>query len=220
MEREAKNAILAAMTDTPHRRDHWQDVWTGKDPERVSWFQPDPAVSVALIQSLGPRRDAAIVDVGGGASLLVDRLLGLGFVHLAVLDVSDAALAHAAGRLGAMGDDVAWIASDVLDWRPAPGLFDLWHDRAVFHFLTDPADQRAYARVLDAALSPDGAVILGTFAPDGPEKCSGLPVQRHDAASLAAVLGPGFRLVEERAEDHATPGGAVQKFRWSVFRRV
>ncbi len=208
------------MADTPDRRSHWQDVWTGKDPERVSWFQSDPAVSIELIHSLGRRRDAAIVDVGGGASLLVDRLLGLGFVHLAVLDVSEAALAHAAGRLGPVGDDVAWIASDVLEWEPVPGRHDIWHDRAVFHFLTDPADQHAYARVVETALAPDGAVILGSFAPDGPTKCSGLPVARHDAASLAAVLGPGFHLVEERAEDHTTPAGAVQKFYWSVFRRV
>ncbi|MEW5729042.1 MAG: class I SAM-dependent methyltransferase, partial [Pseudomonadota bacterium] len=192
------------MSVSPDRRSHWQKVWTEKDPQRVSWFQPDPATSVALVQALAPRADAPIVDVGGGASLLVDRLLGLGFGRVAVLDVSEAALAHAAERLGPLGDAVAWIASDVLEWAPAPGSFDVWHDRAVFHFLTDPADQRAYARVLETALAPRGAVILGTFAPDGPEKCSGLPVARHDAASLSAILGPGFQLVEERAEEHTT----------------
>lgn len=209
----------AAMTETPDRRAHWQRVWTQKSPDAVSWFQPEPAMSVALIQSLSLRKDAGIVDIGGGASLLVDRLTGLGFVHVAVLDVSEAALGHAAERLGPAGDDVAWIASDVLTWQPVPELFGLWHDRAVFHFLTDPDDRKTYVRVLETALAPDGAVILGTFAPDGPERCSGLPVARHDAASLSGILGPGFALVEERAEEHTTPGGSVQRFRWSVFRR-
>ncbi|CAA7618853.1 SAM-dependent methyltransferase [Candidatus Terasakiella magnetica] len=200
------------------QRDHWQTVWTTKAPEAVSWHQDDPAASLALIRAAGLRRDAAIIDVGGGASVLVDRLVEAGFIHVAVLDISGAALQHTAERLGPLGDEVAWIESDVLSWRPVPGLFDLWHDRAVFHFLTDPAQQAAYVAVMRRALGPEAQVILGTFAPDGPERCSGLPVCRHDSASLSAMLGPDFRLEEELDEDHHTPGGMVQKFHWCRFR--
>lgn len=199
---------------------HWASVWSEKQPTNVSWFQPEPAPSLTRIDALGLRKDAGIVDIGGGASPLVDRLLERGFVHVAVLDIAEAGFHHAVERLGPLADDVTWIEADVTQWQPVPGLFDLWHDRAVFHFLTEPGQQQAYARVLDRALSPDGTAIIATFAPDGPEKCSGLPVSRHDGASLSSVLGPGFRLIEERREDHVTPGGAVQKFCWCVFRRA
>jgi SAM-dependent methyltransferase len=200
---------------------HWQDVWSRKHAEEVSWYQDDPTLSLAMIRAAGLRRDAAILDVGGGASALAERLLlDHGYVHVAVLDIAEAALAQNAERLGPLGDDVSWICADVLDWRPVPGLFDLWHDRAVLHFLTDPADQSRYVAVMKHALGPDATVILATFAPDGPETCSGLPVCRHDAAGLAAILGPDFRLVEECREGHVTPGGAVQKFCWARFLRV
>ncbi len=199
---------------------HWQTVWMTRQPEEVSWYQDDPAPSLAMITAAGLRRDAAIIDVGGGASVLVDRLLERGYVHVAVLDIAEAALRQAAERLGPMGDDVTWIEADVLGWRPVPGLFDLWHDRAVLHFLDQPADQARYVEVMKAALGPGATVILATFAPDGPEKCSGLPVRRHDAASLAALLGPDFRLVEEVRHEHVTPGGNVQKFQWCRFVRV
>lgn len=199
---------------------HWRNVWTTKQPDEVSWHQDDPAPSLAMIRAASLRKDAAIIDVGGGASVLVDRLLEQGFAHVAVLDIAGAALQIAAERLGPMGDDVTWIESSVLDWRPVPGLFDLWHDRAVLHFLTDPGDQARYVEVMTAALGPDATVILATFAPDGPEKCSGLPVCRHDSASLSALLGPDFRLVEETRQDHVTPGGNAQKFQWCRFVRV
>ncbi|CAA7620949.1 class I SAM-dependent methyltransferase [Magnetospirillum sp. SS-4] len=202
------------------RRDHWETVWTTKSPEAVSWHQDDPAPSLAMIEAAGLRKDAAIVDVGGGASVLVDRLLERGHVHVAVLDVSGAALRVAAERLGPLGDDVHWIESDVTSWSPVPGLFDLWHDRAVLHFLTDPAEQAAYAAVLKRATGPGATVILATFAPDGPEKCSGLPVRRHDGATLSALLGPDFRLIEERRQAHVTPGGSTQNFAWCRFARV
>jgi trans-aconitate methyltransferase len=208
------------MTVNEERRSHWQQVWASKQADEVSWFQPKPAVSLRLIESLGLRKDAGVVDVGGGASTLVDCLLERGWHHVAVLDVSEAALDQAAERLGPLGDDVAWIESDILEWRPVPGLFDVWHDRAVFHFLTRPEDQKAYRRVLMTALVPGGAVILGTFAPDGPEKCSGLPVQRHDSTSLAKALGPDFELLQELRETHTTPGGRPQSFVWCVFRRI
>lgn len=199
---------------------HWQTVWTTKPADEVSWYQDDPAPSLAMIAAAGLRKDAAIIDVGGGASTLVDRLLERGYVHVAVLDIAEAALRQAAERLGPMGDDVTWIEADVLDWRPVPGLFDLWHDRAVLHFLAEPADQARYVEVMKVALGPGATVVLAAFAPDGPEKCSGLPVRRHDSASLAALLGPEFRLAEEARQEHVTPGGNVQKFQWARFVRA
>lgn len=208
------------MSTSDDRRVHWQNVWTSKQPEAVSWFQPEPTTSLALIAKTELRRDAGIVDIGGGASLLVDRLLERNYAHVAVLDVSGAALEVAAERLGPRGDDVVWIESDILEWRPVPGLFELWHDRAVFHFLTSPEEQKVYRKVMMTALVPGGWAIIGTFAPDGPEKCSGLPVTQHDAASLAHLLGPDFELIEEMREEHHTPGGAVQKFNWCVFRKM
>lgn len=208
------------MTVNEERKDHWQKVWTAKQADEVSWFQPEPTLSMNLIERLDLRKDAGIVDIGGGASLLVDRLTERGWHHVAVLDISQAALDQAAERLGPLGDDVTWIETDILEWRPVPGLFDLWHDRAVFHFLTRSEDQRAYRRVLMTALVPGGTVILATFAPDGPETCSGLAVARHDIHSLAHVLGPDFDLIETRREDHLTPSGKAQAFTWGVFRRV
>jgi trans-aconitate methyltransferase len=208
------------MSTSDDRRVHWQKVWTSKQPEAVSWFQPEPTTSLALIAKTDLRQDAGIVDIGGGASLLVDRLLEMNYAHVAVLDVSGAALEVAAERLGPLGDDVTWIESDILEWRPVPGLFELWHDRAVFHFLTSPEEQKVYRKVMMTALVPGGWAIIGTFAPDGPEKCSGLPVAQHNAASLAHLLGPDFELIEEIREEHHTPGGSVQKFNWCVFRKV
>lgn len=207
------------MTTSDDRRSHWQAVWGRVAPEAASWHQPDPARSLALIESAGLRRDAGIIDVGGGQSTLVDRLAERGWVHLAVLDVSAAAIAAVAERMGPLADDVTWIESDVLEWRPVPGLFELWHDRACFHFLTDPGDQRKYAEVMATALVPGGIAILAGFAPDGPERCSGLPVARHDDDTLAALLGPAFVLEHHEDEEHVTPGGAAQHFRWWVFRR-
>ncbi|OAN46691.1 SAM-dependent methyltransferase [Paramagnetospirillum marisnigri] len=201
------------------RKTHWQSVWTTKDHEETSWFQDDPTPSLEMIEAASLRKDAAIIDVGGGASHLVDRLLERGCVHVAVLDVAEAALHQAAERLGPMGDDVTWIVSDVLDWRPVPGLFDLWHDRAVFHFLRDPGEQAAYVAVMKRALGPEATVIIAAFAPDGPEKCSGLPVVRHGEQSLARILGPEFRLVEHRRQEHQTPMGNIQHFTWCRFVR-
>lgn len=206
------------MTDA---RDHWETVWSAKSPEEVSWFQPEPTTSLTLIDSLALHKNDPIVDVGGGASLLVDRLVERGYAQIAVVDISDAALDQAAKRLGAAGDDVTFVVADVRKWwLVLPGVFKLWHDRAVFHFLITDEDQQAYVKALENALAADGFVILATFALDGPEKCSGLPVVRHDAASLSDILGANFRLIEDRFEEHKTPGGTVQKFQWCVFQRV
>ncbi len=201
------------------RKGHWQGVYTARAETEVSWFQTTPAPSLDLLRLAGADRYSAIVDIGGGASLLVDHLLAEGFRDLTVLDLSQAALDKTRARLGEAAAGVAWIAGDATEWTP-PKAYDVWHDRAAFHFLTEAADRAAYIERLRRALRVGGAAIFGTFAPDGPEKCSGLPVMRHDAASLAAALGPGFELVDERRHDHRTPAGATQKFQFSTFRRV
>jgi trans-aconitate methyltransferase len=200
------------------RRAHWDNVYATKDERSVSWFQENPAISLDLIHAAGAARSAAICDIGGGASRLVDALVGEGFQDITVLDISAKALAIARARLACAGERVRWIAADVTTWRPERP-FDLWHDRAVFHFLTDAGDRAAYAERVAQAVKPGGHVIIGAFAPDGPERCSGLPVMRHDAASIGAVLGPSFTLLESRRDDHRTPGGAVQHFHFSRFRR-
>jgi trans-aconitate methyltransferase len=198
---------------------HWEHVYATKGEDEVSWFQNKPGLSLELIRSTGATADWSVIDIGGGASRLVDALLDEGFTSLAVLDLSSAALAAARARLGARAEQVEWIAADVTTWTP-PRQYDVWHDRAAFHFLTDPADQLAYIARLKAALRRDGHAIIATFAPDGPEKCSGLPVQRYDSASLQETLGDGFKLLESHREAHATPWASTQWFQFSRFTRV
>ncbi|MDH6260047.1 class I SAM-dependent methyltransferase [Bradyrhizobium sp. BR13661] len=200
------------------RATHWQNVYATKGEAEVSWFQDSPATSLAMIRAANPDHHAAIIDIGGGASRLVDALLQDGYRHLTVLDLSANALAATKRRIGAAASTVDWIVADATTWEPAES-YDVWHDRAAFHFLTDPRDRAAYVERLRSAVAPGGHVIIATFAPDGPEKCSGLPVQRHDSASLAAELGPEFELVETRSEVHHTPWHSTQAFQFSRFRR-
>jgi trans-aconitate methyltransferase len=192
---------------------HWDDVYDRVGADRVSWYQPDPTVSAELIGDSGPVR--SVVDVGGGASVLVDVLLDAGIEDVTVLDLSARALDVARQRLGSRGDAVRWVEQDVRSWQPERR-FDLWHDRAVFHFLTEPADRDAYRSVLREALEPRGRVVIGTFAADGPTHCSGLPVARYGPAELAAEF-PGMRTVEQRRVVHLTPGGATQPFTWLLL---
>ncbi len=198
--------------------DHWQRVFTTKADAEVSWYQPRPDVSLDLITAAAPDRAAAIIDIGGGTSTLADHLLAAGYRDLTVLDISEAALTRGRQRLGAAADKVRWIATDIAEWTP-DRRWDVWHDRAAFHFLTDTARQDAYVRVMTEATAPSAVVIIATFALDGPERCSGLPVQRYSPATLAARLGPDFILVEGRGEDHVTPAGAVQRFSYAMLRR-
>ncbi|RCX33340.1 methyltransferase domain-containing protein [Thioalbus denitrificans] len=199
-------------------REHWEEVYTAKAEDQVSWFQERPTCSLELIRATGLGPAERLVDVGGGASRLVDALLEEGYRDITVVDIAGTALAQARARLGARAAAVAWRAADVL----AGGLggpFALWHDRAVFHFLT-AAEQRArYREVLEAEVPPGGQVIIATFAHDGPERCSGLPVARYTPEELAAELGPGCELLETRAERHRTPAGALQSFIFCRFRR-
>lgn len=203
---------------TTSRQAHWDNIYATKREAEVSWFEEIPKESLELLQLVGARPSSAIIDVGGGASRLVDSLVAKGFQDITVLDLSAAALDTARVRLGAKRDKVKWIVADATEWRPAE-LYDIWHDRAAFHFLTTESEQRAYLRRLKQALKPGGYVIIGTFAPEGPDRCSGLPVARHSAGTLAAILGADFALVDSRRHEHDTPWHAAQKFQFSTFRR-
>ena len=197
---------------------HWEGVYSTKSSTDVSWYQSDPALSLALIQNLAPTKGGRIIDIGGGASILVDRLLDIGFERVAVLDVSEAALNQAKSRLGERADRVEWIVADILDAGEI-GTADLWHDRAVFHFLTGSADRARYRDLAARTVRPGGYLILATFADDGPERCSGLDVCRYNARTLAIELGDPFTLIHEDAETHQTPWGTPQSFVYGIFRR-
>jgi ubiquinone/menaquinone biosynthesis C-methylase UbiE len=200
------------------RTDHWQKVYLSKGEQEVSWSQADPEPSLSLIEKFAPSHQFSIVDVGGGASRLVDALCARGYENLTVLDLSTAALETAKQRLGSAAAHVNWIAADATQWQPAQA-FDLWHDRAAFHFLVEARDRDAYLDRLRRGVKAGGHAIIATFALDGPEKCSGLPVQRYDPASLAEMLGEAFELIADLPHRHVTPWGAVQSFQFSVLRR-
>lgn len=204
-------------TDALDRAQHWAEVYTRRGDTEVSWYAPEPGVSLELIDAgaADPRRPA--VDVGAGASRLVDALLARGFADVTAVDVSDDGLAHARARLGAAASGVDWVVTDLLDWQP-DRRFGLWHDRAVFHFLTDPADRARYRDLLAAALAPGALVVVGTFAADGPESCSGLPTARYGPEELAAELGAGRTVLAQRREEHRTPSGGSQMFTWLALR--
>ena len=200
----------------PHA--HWQEVYTTRPATGVSWYQETPEPSLLLLALAGATAADGVVDIGGGASPLAGFLLNRGYRDVSVLDISEAALGRAREALGAAGDRIDWIAADATRWEPARH-YDVWHDRAAFHFLVGEEDRRAYLERLRRALRRGGHAIIGTFAPDGPEKCSGLPVRRYDAETLSDTLGPEFRLIDSRRHDHVTPWGAVQRFHFGTFRR-
>lgn len=201
------------------RREHWEQVYTTKGERELSWFETVPSVSLRLMEAAGLTRESCVLDVGGGDSHLVDSLVARGLDCLAVLDVSEAALHRARQRLGASAGVPKWIASDVTgNWSLQ--LMDIWHDRAVFHFLTDPTDRAMYLKHLHDTVKRDGAAIIATFALDGPEKCRGLPVARYSPESLAAELGTSFALIESIPYLHTTPWGTAQSFQYVRFSRV
>lgn len=202
-----------------NRKEHWSQVYQTKAPDDVSWYQTRPTTSLKLIEASSVAKDQGVIDVGAGASALVDFLLEAGFKRLGVLDISAAALQHARQRLGVRATSVEWFEADVTEFRP-PHRFGLWHDRAVFHFLTDPVDRRKYVETVSRTLTPDGHVVIATFAIEGPVKCSGLDVARYDAPSLAAELGAGFQLREQVDEIHVTPWSTEQKFSFFRFTRA
>jgi SAM-dependent methyltransferase len=200
------------------RQAHWDGVYTKKGENEVSWFQENPAPSLELIAQVGATSASAIIDIGGGASRLVDNLVERGFENVTVLDLSEAALEAAKARLRDRAAQVHWIVADATVWEPLRA-YDIWHDRAAFHFLTEDRDRAAYVARLELALKVGGYAIIATFALDGPERCSGLPVVRYDPVSLGQTLGRAFQLVDTRRHAHATPWRTEQSFQFSVFRR-
>jgi trans-aconitate methyltransferase len=198
---------------------HWEEVYRTKAPDSVSWFQPVPRPSLEAIARFGATPDQSLIDIGGGASSLAAELAKAGWRDLAVLDISAPALEVARAAMGAGGETVEWIAADITAWRPARG-YDIWHDRAVFHFLTEEPARVGYRAALAQGLKPGGLLLIATFAPDGPEKCSGLPVRRYGPAELADALGEGLEPLDNWREQHHTPGGSVQNFNWCAFRKT
>jgi trans-aconitate methyltransferase len=203
----------------PELTDHWDGAYAERGEQGVSWYTPWATPVLELLDRLGVPTTARVLDAGGGASPLVDGLLQRGHRDVTVLDLSAAGLEIARTRLGAAGATVEWVVADIRTWRPSRP-FDVWHDRAVLHFLVTPADRAAYLATLAAATRSGSIVILAPFAPDGPEQCSGLPVARYAAADLADLVGPDFVLLDDSREQHVTPWGTPQAFTRAVFRRV
>jgi SAM-dependent methyltransferase len=202
-----------------NKKQHWEQVYSTKASDLVSWFQMHAQQSLALIHNTGIAKDAAVIDVGGGASRLLDDLIAEGYADLTVLDLSASALAVAKQRLGKNADSVHWIVGDILQATFPLHRFDVWHDRAVFHFLTESAEREAYVAQVMHAVRPNGHLIIATFAEDGPEKCSGLPVVRYSPQKLHAAFGDNFLLVDYYKEAHHTPLGTVQQFVYCHLRK-
>lgn len=198
---------------------HWETVYTRKAPETVSWYRPHLEASLALIErAAGGNKSASIIDVGGGESTLVDDLLARGYEHIAVLDISQVAIEVTQKRLGRAAEKVQWIAADITEALELPSSFDIWHDRAVFHFLTVAEQRIAYVRNAINTVKPGGHLIISTFGPEGPAKCSGLDAMRYDAESLRNEFGVRFRAVESSKELHCTPKGNTQQFLYLLLQ--
>jgi SAM-dependent methyltransferase len=199
-------------------KEHWDQVYENKSPLEVSWFQSRPELSLKLIQNANPGLDSPIIDVGGGASTLVDCLLEQGYSNVTVLDIAEKALAGDRKRLGNKADSVDWYVGDVVDFDP-PQQFTIWHDRALFHFLTDHRQRKHYVDTLKRAVIPGGQIIIASFSIDGPTRCSGLNIVQYDKIKFLGELGPGFTLLEEQRETHTTPSGSKQLFVWFRVQR-
>jgi SAM-dependent methyltransferase len=199
-------------------RSHWENVYATKAPNAVSWYRPHLETSLEIIQKVAPALSAAIIDVGGGESTLVDDLLARGYQNVSVLDVSSAAIDFTKKRLGRMADSVQWVVGDITTVDLPANAYDVWHDRAVFHFLTAPEQRVAYVRQVGRAVKSGGYVLVSTFGPEGPTKCSGLEVMRYDAESLHAEFGVRFQLLESLKEFHETPFGTTQQFLYCLCR--
>jgi len=199
-------------------KSHWEGIYRNKLPTKVSWYQPHALRSLDLIRRVSPPPDGPIIDVGGGASTLIDDLLDAGYHDLTVLDLSTTALAESRTRLGTRAGTVRWIEADILDALLPKASYSVWHDRAVFHFLTAPADRARYVAQVRRAVRAGGFVLVATFADNGPTRCSGLEVKRYSPEALHAEFGAPFRLMTSEREEHITPGGALQMFTYCLCR--
>ena len=202
-----------------NQKDHWDQVYTTKPTEKLGWFKPHLQTSLTWIRGLSLDVEDPIIDVGGGASTLADDLLDVGHRSVTVLDISEKALSSAKSRLGKRAELVTWVDGDIISVDLLTHHYALWHDRAAFHFLTVPEQQRAYRNNLLKALKPGGHVIIGTFAPEAPPTCSGLPIQRYSPEQLEKTLGEEFDLERHHKELHITPGGVEQTYLYGLFRR-
>ncbi len=198
-------------------QEYWDDIYTKNQPDEVSWFQKEPAISLKIIQNISNNK-TQIIDIGGGASVLTDYLLTLGYSNVAVLDISKKAIEHAKKRLAELAVKVEWYVKDITDFIPSH-LYDIWHDRAVFHFLVDPKSRGFYVKTLKNSLKAEGYAIIATFAKDGPKKCSGLDIVQYDSLSIQHELGDEFTLIEHQSESHLTPKGNEQHFNYFLFQR-
>ncbi|MDZ4803214.1 MAG: class I SAM-dependent methyltransferase [Bryobacteraceae bacterium] len=203
----------------PENRAHWERIYRTKQESEVSWHQDEPELSLALVCAFS-RPGASVIDIGGGSSVLIGRLVERGFRGCAVLDISEAALGRARARIGSNACQIKWILADITNAPDDLGTFDVWHDRAVFHFLVTPEARDAYAGLARRTVPVGGELIIGTFALNGPEKCSGLEIERYDGCKLSTVLGSGFALRREIQETHVTPWGTPQQFTYAIFDRV
>jgi 2-polyprenyl-3-methyl-5-hydroxy-6-metoxy-1,4-benzoquinol methylase len=196
---------------------HWEHVYLTKSAEQTSWYQPHLQTSLDWISAAAPRRSASIIDVGGGESTLAEDLLALGYRDITVLDFAEAAISKSQHRMGTAAEQITWFAGDVIQTALPPNTYDIWHDRAVFHFLAEPDRRRAYVRKLVSSLKPSSHAVIATFGPRGPEECSGLPTQRYNAESLHHELGPDFQISRSSLIDHHTPFGTTQQFLYCDF---
>jgi Methyltransferase domain len=195
----------------------WDRAYAGGE-QHLSWYQRRPALSLTMIERAGIGPTAAVIDIGGGSSRLVDHLLDRGFTDVTVLDISAEPLAEGRRRLASRGRAVSWLVDDVRIWRPGRR-YQLWHDRATFHFQVEQCDRDGYLAALDVATAPGSVAIFATFAPDGPTDCSGLPVERYSPQQIAATLGTAWELAGHEHEHHTTPTGAIQSFTWTTLRK-
>jgi SAM-dependent methyltransferase len=206
-------------TDVRPTSNQWDWIYATRAVDAVGWYEPDPFTSRKLVDEAVARGARSVIDVGGGASSLVDHLIDLDLDRVAVLDISAAGLAVAQHRLGTRANEVEWIVGDVSNVRDV-GRFDVWHDRAAFHFLLDDRSRRGYVRLAERTVPVGGTAIIATFAEDGPERCSGMPVRRYDPVDLALEWGGGFRLMSDLRYEHHTPAGVPQRFQYSCLERV
>ncbi|MGB5693174.1 MAG: class I SAM-dependent methyltransferase [Flavobacteriaceae bacterium] len=209
---------IAEIMENSKRRDHWEEIYQTKETEEVSWYQKSPKTSLELIQQSDLPKTARIIDMGGGDSLLVDNLLEMGFNNISVVDISETALNKSRERLGAKGADVNWIQGNATRFHP-PGKFDLWHDRATFHFLIHENKIDRYLQTAYQHINPEGILLLGTFSEKGPHQCSGLPVNQYSSKSLVRRLEKQFEIITCKTIDHFTPTGSAQNFLYCIFRR-
>jgi len=200
-------------------KDHWQKIYLEKPETSFSWYQPYPSFSIQLIQELKLPLSAKIIDIGGGDSHLVDALLDLGYTNLTVIDIAQAAIDRAKVRLGTKAFSVNWVVTDVLDFKPS-GTFDLWHDRAAFHFLTHETSIAKYKQIASTSIAKNGTLILATFSENGPQKCSGLVIQQYSAIAMQKIFSPNFNLIKTAFHDHQTPSQSAQNFIYCNFLKT